>query len=145
MRLKKIISTISVAVVLAGGAISFSQIVNSNVNVSAASKNSVWKKGVPKALLGKYETKHFGADLVATLDMRSNTFVAWQSGMPSMSNYNVKYKVIGHNKYTLLFDTHAAGFMRASKNQKMTITKISKTSLKVKMDKHIYHKVKKFS
>lgn len=147
MKLNKIIATLSVATILGGSAIVSTQMVQPSVTANAAKhhkkhKKAVWKHGMPKALRGKYETKHFGADLMETLDMRAKTFTSWEAGMPPRNNYHLRYKVVGHNKFTILYDTHGGGNFRASKNSKITITKINKNHLKVQYDHHIYRKVK---
>lgn len=86
-----------------------------------------WHKGTPKKVRGKYKTKHYDADLMMILKVRSKTIWFWASGMPIQHGYNVHYKKTGHNKYAIRYDNHASGNYRGDKNLKISAKKVGKT------------------
>lgn len=98
-------------------------VANSSQSVQAAS----WHKGTPKSIRGKYKTHHFGADLVSTFDINKKSLRAWQSEMPPLEGYNVRYKRLRKNKYLLMYDTKRIGnIYRGEKDVKNTYQKVGK-------------------
>ena len=69
-------------------------------------KKSAWKKGVPSELRGYYYAKQVGGELPSALDMQKHTFITWYSGSPLEFSYNVRYKKVGHNQFTFLYNIH---------------------------------------
>ncbi|WP_191979459.1 hypothetical protein [Apilactobacillus kunkeei] len=38
--------------------------------------------------------------------MQKHTFITWYSGSPLAFSYNVRYKKVGHNQFTFLYNIH---------------------------------------
>lgn len=108
-------------------------------------KKSAWKKGVPSELRGYYNSKVIDGNFIHALDMYKKTFVSFDSGMPVDYAYNVRYKKVGHNEYTFLYNVHKmpGSIQLGAKNIKITIIKIDNKHIKYKGHHYVFFKVKK--
>lgn len=102
-------------------------------------KKAKWHKGTPKALRGKYKTKHYGADLMMIYKIRPKSTWFWGSGMPVVKGKNVHYRSLGHHRYVIRENQPANGGFRGEKNAKIKVTKVGH-NLKVNGYKMTFYK-----
>ncbi|ARN92609.1 hypothetical protein AZI11_06720 [Levilactobacillus brevis] len=102
-------------------------------------KKAKWHSGTPKALRGKYRTKHYGADLMMVYKIRPKSTWFWGSGMPVITGKNVAYKSLGHHRYLIRENEPANGSFRGAKNAKVSVTKVGH-NLKVRGYKLTFYK-----
>jgi len=125
-------------------------LIGGNLNMTAqpsqaakhkTTKKVKWHKGTPKALRGKYQTKHFGADLMSQYKIGSKSVWYWSSGMPIITSSHVYYRSLGHHRYIVRYNAHWIGGKGGEKNRKLSFHKIGK-KLKVSGDKMMFHPYK---
>lgn len=102
-------------------------------------KTAKWHKGTPKALRGKYRTKHYDADLMSIYKVHAKSTWYWASGMPIVRGKNVHYQSLGHHHYVLREDEPANGGFRGAKHVKIRLTKVGH-NLKFQGSTRIFYK-----
>ncbi|MFC6180982.1 hypothetical protein [Lactiplantibacillus daowaiensis] len=140
--MKKIVKLAAITLVTTGlfwGATNSVTTQPTQVMAAKHAKKVKWHKGTPKTLRGTYQTKKYGADLMAICKIKAKSYWYWASGMPVQDGHNVYYRSLGHHRYMIRFDAPRNGIFYGGKNLKTEVIKAGR-NLKVNGDTHIYYK-----